>query len=304
MRGALLLVMATGCSQLFGLDSPVAIDAASVDGAADATDAPAATTCVERWLAGPQLAAPSSLAMLNTPLTQERLPFVTYDGTKLYYIREGDVFVSTAMNGTFGAGAREVSLSSGTAEGRVWVADTGDRAFLSSSRNGGTGGGTDLWRASRPDPMGAWTVDQMYLDNLNAAGEQTNPFLTADLRHIYYAAKNTGLMFATRTDPTVPFDAPTPLTSLASNAGDDDAPAISGDERVIVFDSRRSGNGDLYYATRADPSGPFGAPQQVPGVNAPNRADTAPFLSADGCTLYFTSDRGGTQDLFVATLTP
>lgn len=301
MRRAVVLVLATGCSQIFGLDHPVNRDAGVPDDVVrDAPDA--GVSCVERWLAGPELETPTPLAGVNTS-TQERLPFVTDDGMELYYIHDGDVYVATLSGGAFGAGTRVDSLSSGTSEGRAWVASSGQLAFFSSNRNGGgPGGGAHLWRATRPDTSSAWTADQMYLGTVNATNELSNPFLSPDLLHMYYGSKGDGISLAERASVDDAFGAGATITSLSGPVGDDDAPTISADGRLIVFESRRTGNDELFYATRADATAMFSTPALVPTVNAPNRADTSPALSADACRLYFSSDRGGTQDLYVAKL--
>jgi hypothetical protein len=57
---------------------------------------------------------------------------------------------------------------------------------------------------------------------------------------------------------------------------------------------------DLFVAERPAPSGPFGAPLSVLGTNIGNQDDSDPFVTADGCELYFASDRGGSMDLYVA----
>jgi len=57
------------------------------------------------------------------------------------------------------------------------------------------------------------------------------------------------------------------------------------------------GTRKLWYATRADPTGAFGTPQVVPNVD---NGDDGPHLSSDGCRLYFTSQRGGSADIYVA----
>jgi hypothetical protein len=88
-------------------------------------------------------------------------------------------------------------------------------------------------------------------------------------------------------------------------------PAVSRDERVLVFSSGRltgllaTGRTNLWYATRGDPGADFGAPRPIPGVNG-NEEDGDPRLSDDGCTLYFSTTRGpgNTRDLYSAVVTP
>jgi Tol biopolymer transport system component len=68
-------------------------------------------------------------------------------------------------------------------------------------------------------------------------------------------------------------------------------PALSKDERLIVY-SRRQGGGnyELYYATRATATDGFNQPAKIPDVNG-GADDADPMLSDDGCELYFASNR-------------
>jgi len=307
-RRALLLVMAAGCRQIFGLDTPTTaadarVDGVMIDGPRDAQGG----TCVDRWRQGPQFAPIAPLAGVNTA-TQDHAPFVTADDLTLYFVHDGDFWTSTRIDpqATFGAGARD-DLSSGTNDFRIFVASDQLQAFLASNRGGGTGG-TDLWRAFRNTINEAWQLDQMYLANVIGVSDQSDPFLSDDLLHIYYVVKGNGggngrdIMMATRPDAAKPFDNAILLPAINSGTADDEQPALSKDELVIVFSSRRSGNGDLWYATRSDTAKTFDTPQPLTVLNSPQRIDEGPFLTADACTLYFASDRGGGMDIYVTTL--
>ncbi|HEY5923678.1 MAG TPA: hypothetical protein VIV11_18480 [Kofleriaceae bacterium] len=303
MRWALLLLMATGCRQLFGLDSPdpmrdAAGDGQGIDGPRDAQGG----TCVDRWKAGPQFAAPLPLTSLNSTQTNERMPFLANDN-ELYLVRDNDLYVATASPmGGFSDPMRVDSLSSMASEDRVFVNKEGTRAFLSSNRGGGTGG-VDLWRGHRAGPIDTWGVDQMYLENLNRAGDQTNPHLSDALLQIYYGYRGTGLMVAERASVSQSFGNGAPISELNHASGEDDAPSLTGDATVIVFESRRTGNWELWYSTRDGIGNVFSPPLLIPGLNVSTRSDNGPHITRDGCTLYFASDRnGGSFDLFMATL--
>jgi Tol biopolymer transport system component len=80
----------------------------------------------------------------------------------------------------------------------------------------------------------------------------------------------------------------------SGTAGDHD-PSVSADHLTLFFHSARSGVSDLYVATRASLTTPFGAAALVPGVNDPAAGDAHPyFRSAGGGELWLTSLRGGT----------
>jgi Tol biopolymer transport system component len=107
--------------------------------------------------------------------------------------------------------------------------------------------------------------------------------------------------------PAEDFPVPAVVPELDSGAGDAD-PALSLDERVIVFSSARGGSlggGNLWYAVRLSTTQAFGMPKEVPDLNtAANDGD--PWLSDDGCRLYFASDRVAASgwEIFVATAEP
>jgi Tol biopolymer transport system component len=102
-----------------------------------------------------------------------------------------------------------------------------------------------------------------------------------------------------------PFEAPQPL---AINAVQNDGyPWVSTDGLELYFASYRPGGlggSDLWVATRSDPASAFGVPTVVATVSSTTN-DRAPSLSADGLTLYFTSESRpggpGSVDIWRAT---
>ncbi len=75
------------------------------------------------------------------------------------------------------------------------------------------------------------------------------------------------------------------------NSGDTDwSPTISGDTLVLVFESNRSGNADLYEAQRTTTAEPFGAPRALDTLNT-GAVEGAAHLLADGLSMYFSTDR-------------
>jgi hypothetical protein len=148
----------------------------------------------------------------------------------------------------------------------------------------------------------------MFLDMINASSDQQDPFLNEELTEMFLAVKGVGglrIHYTSRGSVNDAFAAPTVVESLAASTGDDESPTVTKDGLVIVFESSRNGNHDLWYATRADVTSKFSTPSLVPMINHPNRSDEGPFITADGCTLYFASDRGGGgRDIYVTSLLP
>jgi Tol biopolymer transport system component len=68
--------------------------------------------------------------------------------------------------------------------------------------------------------------------------------------------------------------------------------------------SRRDGTGSqpyhVFFSSRSAPGSTWSSPVTVPSIDTSNLDDDG-YLTEDGLTLYFSSDRlNGTQDLFVA----
>ena len=71
------------------------------------------------------------------------------------------------------------------------------------------------------------------------------------------------------------------------------SPSLSADGLTLYLSASKTGQPDhIYVATRADRGAQFAAATAVTGVNS-SSADGTPFLSYDGLTLYFYSDRPG-----------
>src|SRR6185369_12212771 len=92
----------------------------------------------------------------------------------------------------------------------------------------------------------------------------------------------------------VPYHFATPVLvpELASPSRTDN-PTLTGDLLEIYFTTDRvSGNGDVWFATRATATAPFGTPAPVTVVNG-DSFETSSAISTDGLTLWFGSDRVG-----------
>lgn len=79
-------------------------------------------------------------------------------------------------------------------------------------------------------------------------------------------------------------------------------PMVSADDLVILFTGAPDTTtiAHLFYAARATPTEPFSGVQMIPDVSS-TMLDGDPFAAADGCELFFSSDRTGNRELFMAT---
>jgi Tol biopolymer transport system component len=162
--------------------------------------------------------------------------------------------------------------------------------------------GDDLYEASRitPDTF----ASAVAITNLNSAST-VQPFLPLVGNEMFFSSSRTGggdLYRTTRTGTT--FATPTQVTEL-STASDEGDPVLAPDGLTLYFRSDRPGGPggyNIYVATRPTTADPFGAAQLVPNVNSD--ADDGPsWISPDGCRLYISSARAGTNDIYVSTRT-
>ena len=144
---------------------------------------------------------------------------------------------------------------------------------------------------------------------INHRSPQT-PFLSSDGLSLYFVADSTSgngdtdIWVTTRATASGAFSSPRPFPSLNSTK-DDARPWFSADDLTIYFASNRAGTGaqgdfDIWMATRSGRYATFSDPVVVTAVNSAYR-DDSPFLTADGLTLYFSSDRLGSRDIWRAT---
>jgi Tol biopolymer transport system component len=102
------------------------------------------------------------------------------------------------------------------------------------------------------------------------------------------------------------WSAPANLSSLAAPGSAINTPAVDGcaslspDGLTIAFTSNRTGNFDVYVATRANKSLRFGSPSRLPSPISTAANDSCPTL-VQGNRIFFSSDRDDpAYDLYVA----
>lgn len=178
-----------------------------------------------------------------------------------------------------------------------WVSVNGNTAIVSSTRTGNS----ELFIATRPSPADAFGALTLLAGTSNPAGEE-GPRLSADGKTLYFdSTRGTSRdLFRASIDGANVTNV-APITELNS-PGLDAVPILTADELTIYFISDRApatGAGDIFVARRLSKTSPFGTPEQVRNVNS-DGLDGPGHISADGCTLYLSSTRLGTSDIYVA----
>jgi Tol biopolymer transport system component len=303
-----------------GGDAPGGDAGAGSDGGSDGGSS-GTTSCLQRWLdGGPGLALsqPTELALATT--TDDRDPWISADGLRLYFSRNPgqqggrDIYLATRASTAvdFAGASAVVNLDTQDDESRAAL--SGDEKMVVFSGNHGTmNNHFQLFVSRRGDPTMPFGSpsgpDQALVASVNTANDDYfDPFLSMDGLRLYLAPNLPGsgqhIRMATRMALDKNFAASVPVAVINGTSADAD-PALSLDERIIVFSSLRAagaglGATNLWYATRPSAAADFAAPKLIPNVNS-DQSDGDPVLSADGCELYFASTRvGGKFHLFRA----
>lgn len=146
---------------------------------------------------------------------------------------------------------------------------------------------------------------------VNSVYDDADPFVTADGRRIIFSSDRPGgsgtydLWTSTRPDVFSLFGAPVLVGGGVNSAIEEVHPSMTGDGLEIFFTRTATGwwdDTDLYRATRPDAGAAFSAAVPVSPLNT-GTADAYPWISADGLTLHFASNRSGAQgdDIWRAT---
>jgi Tol biopolymer transport system component len=214
-----------------------------------------------------------------------------------------------AMLGPFSAptNVTELNMAGTNSEDPTLTADRLEIVF-SSTRVTGLGG-VDLWTATRPSTSDAWSAPTL-IAGVNSTSDDTTPEITEDGLDLLFASSRAGggglydLYQATRASRGASWGTPQRIAELAS-AADEFAGSLAPDRLTIIFTSSRSGGvgaGDIYQAVRASTGATWGAPTLVSELDS-TTDDSAPWMSSDGRTFFFSSSRTGgqgSQDVYMA----
>ena len=146
---------------------------------------------------------------------------------------------------------------------------------------------------------------------LNTYYFQYFPALTADNRFLIYTVRPTLTsdeeIMVVKFNKDGSLGTPAPISAAINTPYNEGAATISGDGKTLVFTScdrpNAVGSCDLYISRRTGNN--WSKPQNMGRTVNSTAWDSQPSLSADGRTLYFTSDRRGGQgqeDIYVTTL--
>ena len=227
-------------------------------------------------------------------------PTLSRDGLSLYFAsnRSGsiDLWVSQRACSECAWGT-PVNLGSAintpAIENRPNLSVDGHLLFFFSDRAGGEGA-FDLYVSRRADPKDdfAWEAPVNLGPEVNTAEPDREPWRVQN--QLYFARGAILDLYVVPLNHEGEALGPAEyITELNDPAAADAGPTVRADGREIFFYSDRTGEFDLFTATRSNAAGPWSAPVNLgSGVNSAAR-EQQPSLSRDGLTLLWSSNRPG-----------
>ncbi|HEX5059095.1 MAG TPA: hypothetical protein VFV99_07030 [Kofleriaceae bacterium] len=268
------------------------------DSRSDANDASDATG---------QLGPPMVVGELTVGGVDADDPTLTADMLEIYFassrpggVGSGDIWrsIRNSVDEPWQPPVVVTELDSASVEESPGITADGLEMYFTSDR----GGGNDIWASTRPTRGDMWAAPTVVAELSTGSGDfQPQPSATK-LRIVFYRSSgNRDIYEATRTAVGATWQSPAVLANVNSAAGDR-SPCLDGSELTMVFSSDRDSATadvqDLYLATRASLTDPFGAAQPLTDLNSQFDDDSA-WLSSDGHVLFFSSDRSGTSEIYV-----
>jgi Tol biopolymer transport system component len=265
---------------------------------------------------------------LNTEAL-EGCPIQSHDNRTLYFASNrprglGGIDIWAAHRNAAGAWGDPVNLGApvnSTADDFCPTPLVGNRLFFVSSRGGeGACGGPDIYM-TRWSGQGWATPENLGCD-VNSAGAEFSPSVVniGGVPHLYFSSNRPGGFTSAGADNdhdiyvsrNVIDEGEAAWTTAevvpgVNSAADDARPNVRFDGKEIVFDSTRPGGlggPDIWSASRDSTSGGWSTPENLgSNVNSPSGESRAS-LSRDGKTLFFGSNRTGSEgnsDIYFST---
>jgi hypothetical protein len=192
--------------------------------------------------------------------------------------------------------------------------------FFTSDRPGGYGG-VDIWVTTRDTTGDDWGTPINLGPTVNSSADEMTGDISANGLQLYFSgwraayARPGGygkadLWVTTRATKDDDWDTPVNLGPSVNSSTWDDGPSILADGLSLFFRSTRLGGYgycDIWVTKRATTDDDWGIPVNLGSTVNSSAKEQLPDISADGSTLYFSSDRpggSGGHDLWQVSIEP
>jgi len=259
-----------------------------------------------------QFGTPRVLSELDTSYANQN-PTLTADLLEMIFTSgrasdSGDVWTArrTSAQAPFDAPSIVAEVSSSAFETSPAISLDGLTLYYGSDRSGGLGE-VDIWQVTRPDRNSAWGDLQNVTALNSSAKDIPRPVGQHDLVMPLGSQRDSDAGYQTflaaRPGVTQPFGTPTIVAGLAANQ---DAVAdgfLTDDGLTLFYSVTPSGEApDLFVATRAATGAPFSQPAPLTQLNTSSE-ERDPWLSPDGSTFFFSSNRDGSLQIYEVAVT-
>ena len=270
------------------------------------------------------LGTPTNLGSIVNSPHMESSPDISADGLELYFTsnRPGglggnDIWV-TKRPSIDSAWGKPVNLgpivNSSAAESTPTISRDGLSLYFCDWRDPRPGGHgkTDIWVTTRKAKNDEWGKPVNLGPVVNSSAYEITPEISSDGLELYFESDRPGglgsddIWVTRRRARGHPWGKPVRLNSLINTSAMEHCPTISSDGLTLFFDLTPSGKkiGDLMVTRRKTPQDDWGK-----SINLGHSASDhwASSISADGSTLYFSSNRpggSGSVDIWKVTIMP
>ena len=240
-------------------------------------------------------------------------PTLPSDLLELFFTSErgasADVFVAqrSTSDEAFGPPRRVDAVSTEALETSPIVSADGLTLYWASDRAGGLGD-LDIWRSTRSSRSAPWSApvnlralnsDAKDLPRLPGQHRQIMPMSSDRQRRNYYA-----ILFAHWDDAARAYVAPTPVAELQFERSSSVDAFLTDDGLSLFYVNGPSfGPADIFVASRRSTADAFEHFTPLDDINSASD-ERDPWLSADGRTFFFSSDRSGQYAIYEAQLRP
>lgn len=237
--------------------------------------------------------------------SDDYFPCLTNNQDRLYFTRkdkDGDEDLYTSQrrpDGSWHSAEKVRGFNTDKPEGMVTLVRDGRRIFFTSCLRDGVGGPCDIWEALS---SGADIRDIRSLGApVNDMSWESQAAISCDGSTIFFASNRSGGVggsdiWSSSLQPNGLWSTPANLGINVNTPADEEAPFISNDGQTLYFASTGHlglGEQDIFMSWWDDRLGRWSVPINLgPPVNGPHR-ELGFFLSADGKTGYFASNRPG-----------
>ena len=231
----------------------------------------------------------------------EYLPSLTADEETMVITRndgyQEDFYVSEKVDGEWTQAFPLKSINRpNTNEGAQTISQDGKLLFYTVCDGRNDFGSCDLYFAEVVN--GRWTKAKNMGAQINGAGWDTQPTISADKKNLYYTSKRKGsvggsdIWMSTRSEDGE-WGKPINLGEVINTAGDEASPFIHPDNNTLYFmsDGHTGFGGDDLFYSRRQADGSWGRPKNMGYPINTDSNEGSLVVSANGQTAYFATDR-------------